>query len=141
MNVVFADTFYWVALAKPKDPWKEPARQAKERLGQVRIITTDSVLTEFLNALAEGGPLIRDTAAQMVDEILANPNVKVVPQTRDVFRAGIDRYRSRKDKGYSLTDCISMNIMETEGIQEVLTNDHHFEQEGKVVLIKRNGNA
>jgi predicted nucleic acid-binding protein len=30
-----------------------------------------------------------------------------------------------------------MNAMESEGITEALTNDHHFEQEGFVVLIKR----
>jgi hypothetical protein len=39
-------------------------------------------------------------------------------------------YQSRLDKGYSLTDCISMQTMRREGLTEVLTNDRHFEQEG-----------
>lgn len=34
------------------------------------------------------------------------------------------------DKGYSLTDCISMQTMRREGLNDVLTNDRHFEQEG-----------
>ena len=38
-------------------------------------------------------------------------------------------------KEYSLTDCISMNVMKTESINEILTNDHHFDQEGYDVLI------
>ena len=29
-----------------------------------------------------------------------------------------------------------MNVMYSEGIKEVLTNDRHFEQEGFVVLIR-----
>ena len=40
------------------------------------------------------------------------------------------------DKGYSLQDCVSMNVMESEGINHVLTNDRHFEQEGFVVLMR-----
>ena len=30
-----------------------------------------------------------------------------------------------------------MNTMTAEGLTEVLTNDHHFEQEGYTVLIKK----
>ena len=30
-----------------------------------------------------------------------------------------------------------MNVMEAESITEILTNDHHFEQEGFVVLMRR----
>ena len=36
----------------------------------------------------------------------------------------------RLDKGFSLTDCISMQSMRREGLSDVLTNDWHFEQEG-----------
>ena len=39
-------------------------------------------------------------------------------------------YASRLDKGYSLTDCVSMEAMRSEGLIDVLTNDRHFEQEG-----------
>jgi predicted nucleic acid-binding protein len=38
---------------------------------------------------------------------------------------------------YSLTDCISMNAMRAEALTEVLTNDHHFEQEGFTVLMRK----
>jgi predicted nucleic acid-binding protein len=34
------------------------------------------------------------------------------------------------DKEYSLTDCLSMRIMEQRGIEEVLTADQHFAQAG-----------
>jgi predicted nucleic acid-binding protein len=34
------------------------------------------------------------------------------------------------DKGYRLTDCISMQTMHREGLTDILTNDKHFEQEG-----------
>ena len=43
----------------------------------------------------------------------------------------------RPDKGYSLVDCISMGTMKKLGIRQVLTNDHHFEQEGFAILISK----
>jgi predicted nucleic acid-binding protein len=73
----------------------------------------------------------------MVRSILENPNVKVIPQTRDSFLKGLTFYESRNDKQYSLIDCISMNVMKNESLVEVLTNDRHFEQEGYTVLIKK----
>lgn len=39
------------------------------------------------------------------------------------------------DKGYSLTDCISMNVMRAQGMAEVLTHDGHFAQEGFTILL------
>ena len=55
--------------------------------------------------------------------------MSIVPLTAASFEAGFTLYRARLDKGYSLTDCISMCTMQNGGITEVLTNDVHFEQE------------
>ena len=54
-----------------------------------------------------------------------------------VFLAGLALYERRPDKQYSLADCISMNVMRQRGIQEVLTNDQHFKQEGFKRLLER----
>jgi hypothetical protein len=62
--------------------------------------------------------------------MMENRSVRIVPQTTVSFSAGLTLYRARLDKGYSLTDCISMEAMRHEGITDVLTNDGHFEQEG-----------
>lgn len=72
----------------------------------------------------------RNKAVQNTQNILNNRAVRVIGQTPDSFRIGFDLFRARLDKGYSLTDCISMQPMRSEGITDVLTNDGHFEQEG-----------
>jgi len=94
------------------------------------------VLIEFLTALSGGGPTLRLQAGMIVREIIANPNVRVIPQSRDSFLDGLKFYENRNDKEYSLIDCISMNTMRSESIAEVLSNDHHFEQEGFTTLIR-----
>ncbi len=137
MRKVFVDTVYWIAIANPKDQWNDEAKNAREQLGDVRLVTTEEVLTEFLTALSRSARL-RETAVKVVREILGNPNVKIIPQSRDSFQRGLRRYEERHDKEYSLQDCISMNAMDSESITEILTNDCHFEQDGYTVLMKRN---
>jgi predicted nucleic acid-binding protein len=62
--------------------------------------------------------------------------MRVLPQTRDGFITGLELYRARPDKGYSLTDCISMDLMRRTGLTDVLTDDAHFAQEGFVCLLR-----
>jgi predicted nucleic acid-binding protein len=45
-------------------------------------------------------------------------------------------YADREDKGYSMTDCLSMTAMRERGIFEVLTHDAHFAQEGFTLLLR-----
>ncbi len=136
MKRVFADSNYWIALIRPGDQWADAAKAAWSLLGDALIVTTDGVLIEFLTALSIGEHM-RKQAAKMARAILENPNVKVIPQTRDSFLKGLAFYENRSDKEYSLTDCISMNVMKAELLEEILTNDRHFEQEGFTVLIEK----
>lgn len=73
---------------------------------------------------------MREHAGDMVASLIDNRKITVVPQSHESFMAGLRLYRARPDKGYSLTDCISMEMMRREGIEDILTNDRHFEQEG-----------
>jgi predicted nucleic acid-binding protein len=136
MKVVFADTFYWIALTNKLDALHEQALALPRALGSPRIVTTEPVITEYLNFFAEWGEHFRRKAAGNVRTIISLPSVTVVPHTDESFLAGFALYEARPDKGYSLTDCISMETMRRNGLTEVLTNDRHFEQEGFRVLFR-----
>ena len=135
MRHLFADTFWWIALASPTDQWHTVARRLVPSLVGVSLVTTEEVLSEFLAGMAGRGQYQRQLAVHMVRRILADSTVTVVPQTSGSFRNGFDLYANRLDKEYSLIDCISMNACRTEGITEILTHDHHFAQEGFTLLI------
>ncbi len=137
MKKVFADTGFWIASVWPQDPYAKAAKDAEKKLGKAQTVTTDEVLSETLNFFCEKGDHLRKVASASVSIILKNPNVKVLPQTRPGFLRALDFYKARPDKGYSLVDCISMGAMREEGIQEVLTTDDHFAQEGFTVLMKK----
>jgi predicted nucleic acid-binding protein len=135
MRRVFADTLYWVAITHRKDQWHQAALKASRQLTACHLITTDEVLTELLAAFCETGPMLRQRAATLVRNLHKKNTVTIHPQSRATFLAGLDLYEARPDKGYSLTDCISMHVMRQEGITEVLTRDDHFTQEGFTRLL------
>jgi predicted nucleic acid-binding protein len=136
MKTVFADTSYWIALLNPNDNLHPRAKEIGPKLQPFHIVTTDEILVEFLAFFSKFGEEMRKAAVRLVRRILQNPNATVLPQTRESFLRGLQLYESRPDKGYSLTDCVSMETMRGHKLQEVLTNDHHFEQEGFVILLK-----
>jgi len=134
---IFADTLYWVALVIPNDPWRRPALESRRRLGRVHLVTTDAVLTEFLGAVGKSA-FSRAAAIGLVKEILSSTEVEVIPHWRKYFLEALALYASRLDKTYSLVDCFSMCLMHSLDINDILTNDHHFSQEGFIVLIRAN---
>jgi uncharacterized protein len=131
---LFADAFYWVALVNPRDASHGRVLSYNRTLGAVRFVTTDEVLTEVLNYFAGLGPYWRGKAAALVHDARSDPQVDVLPQSRADFDAALALYEARPDKGYSLTDCRSMIVLRALGLTEVLTNDHHFTQEGFTIL-------
>jgi predicted nucleic acid-binding protein len=131
---IFGDAFYYIALLSPRDRAHERAIRFAGNASS-EIVTTDAIFVEVLAFFARAGPHARAEAAGVVDDARAHPMSVVLPQTRELFDAGLDLYRRRLDKGYSLTDCMSMVICRELEITEVLTHDQHFAQEGLSVLL------
>ncbi len=135
MKRVFADAQYFLALINDRDQGRPVALAISQTLPGVTVLTTEEALTEVLAYFAERGPYLRMVAAAYVDDILSDPDIITRPQAHQSFLAGFALYKARPDKGYSLTDCISMEAMRNESISEILTHDNHFTQEGFSVLL------
>ena len=135
-EIIFADTFYWVALLSPRDTFHNQAIAITAKLGKTKIITTDEVLSEVLNFLSDGGLKLRERTVNTVRQLLNadSEKVTVLSQSHGTFLGGLDLYEQRLDKGYSLTDCVSMVTMKQMGTSGILTHDHHFTQEGFTIL-------
>ncbi|GAC1400584.1 MAG: PIN domain-containing protein [Pyrinomonadaceae bacterium] len=133
--MIFVDINYWIAIINSNDQWHSRAVERRKSLVEVYLMTTEMVLTETLNHFAEHGTEARKRVAAVVERILARRDIETIKQTSNAFLSGFDFYKSRFDKGYSLTDCVSMNIMRERKIVEVLTRDIHFKQEGFIILL------
>jgi len=121
MRTVFADTFYWISFFNPNDVWYKQVRDVTRLLEPLQIVTTEDVLSEVLTFYSNSGLRMRRRTVELVKGILGSDDIQVVKQSHELFLAGIDLYERRLDKGYSLPDCASMNVMRQLNINEVLT--------------------
>ena len=134
-NKVFADTFYWIAVLNLKDSGHFQAIEVRQLLGEIIIVTTETVLIEVLNYFAEYGSYTRKSAVDAVRTIIDDDEIEYISHSPDIFLEALDFYEKRLDKGYSLTDCVSMLTMKTLNIHTILTHDNHFEQKGFIILL------
>jgi predicted nucleic acid-binding protein len=134
MRAVFADTFYFLALLNPSDAAHGKAVEFTSR-NAVRMLTTEWVLTALADALA-GSPRGRAEFAATLDDLRADEDATIVPCGPALMAEGVELYRQRSDKKWSLTDCLSFVTMKKAAITEALTGDHHFEQADLVALLR-----
>jgi predicted nucleic acid-binding protein len=131
--VIFADTGYFLALLNPRDQWHRAALSQSSRRSEV-MVTTMWVLAEVGNSMRLGVDRLRFVA--FVQRLLAAPQMLAEPASDDWFRRGMVLFEQRPDKEWSLTDCVSFEVMRERGITEALSADHHFEQAGFRILLK-----
>ena len=128
----FVDSWFLIARLDSLDHHHRPAERLARTLLHSTFITHDAILTEVLTYFSAHGPSLRTRAVEAVRFILED--IEVVHVDRALFNRALDLYEQRPDKKYSLVDCMSMELMKQRGITHVLTNDHHFHQEGFTVL-------
>jgi len=136
MKTVFADTGYWIALLDPQDTLHPKAINVSITLTQAQIYTSQMVLTEILNHVSKRGNFLRYAAANLIESLLENPAVTIIPQTDSIFQQALTLYKQRPDQAWSHTDCSSFCIMQQQKILEALAYDKHFEQAGFIVLLR-----
>ena len=135
MERVFADTGYWIALLNPRDDLHQKAITTSRDYTPNQIVTSEMVLTEFLNSFSDRGSTLREAAAKAVASLRAT-EIVTIPQTSQLFARALQRYRDMADKSWSLTDCASFLIMEDERLIAALTHDRHFGQAGFQTLLR-----
>ena len=132
-----ADTGYWWAISKADDGLHVTAKAIGKEIRKThRMVTTDAILFEWLNALARFGPTARSRAATLLREIRESPAIVIVSVTPSLFDQALRLYERSIDKAWSLTDCLSFVVMRERKITDALTYDHHFEQAGFRALLR-----
>lgn len=134
MTEVFADTFYWIALLNANDYFHEAAIHTPV---SGRIVTSLAVQLEVLDAFSTQ-PKMRPLAVRFWQSTTHNPDVTVVPLDDELLEQAMAFFQDRSDKLWSITDCISFEIMRQRGISTALTGDRHFSQAGFKVLFEAN---
>ena len=75
MSVVFADSFYLIALSNPSDKYHSDAVRAAEWLAS-RLVTTHYVLIEVADALS--APRFRADVAQFLRQLPSDSGTEII---------------------------------------------------------------
>lgn len=132
MTTIFADTSYYIALLNRRDLYHSRAVELTSAHNG-SIVTTAWVMAELGSYFASGTQRGRFIA--LFEGLRSNPGVIIVEPDTPQFESGIDLYRRRNDKDWSLVDCISFDVMRERNIADAWTTDHHFQQAGFNALL------
>ncbi len=97
------------------------------------IVTTEAVLWEWLNAFS--GPSTRSVASEGLPPGPCGRAYRGGAFQHELVDSAVQLYRTRPDKSWSLTDCLSFLVMERRQLTQALTTDRHFEQAGLKALM------
>lgn len=128
------DTSGWLCLYHKDEP---EHRQAVElyRAAKFRV-TTSCVLAEFVPlAQTRGFPRMQNIG--FTERILNDKDVEIIWVDENLHREAVAPLRRRTDKNYSLCDAASFVVLQTRGIDDSLTTDKHFRQEGFARLLEK----
>jgi uncharacterized protein len=132
MTIYFADTSFWVALVDRRDVYHAKALEWSLNAGG-GILTTDAVLLETANTFSR--PDWRDKAIALINHVRARDDVEVLSCAGTIWDQGWQLFSNRLDKSWSLTDCISFEVMRERGLSDALAADAHFRQAGFSALL------
>jgi predicted nucleic acid-binding protein len=133
---VFIDTGFLVALLNRRDALHAQAKilAAHWQAQGHTTVTTDGVLLEFANFF--GNSPLRTACMAAIRRIRTAPGWTIERLTPKLLDRGETRYAAHPDKSWSLTDCISMEVMLDHRLRDAATPDRHFGQAGFRVLMK-----
>jgi predicted nucleic acid-binding protein len=131
--MILIDTGFLLALAQPSDSLHERAVHCAAQISD-SLVVTEYVLCETVNSLSKRAD--RQRGHRILHVIQNNARYSIIAASPDLFTAGLKLHKTRMDKDWSLTDCISFHVMNERGITQALAFDEHFEQAGFVALLR-----
>ena len=128
MISVFIDTSFVIAMFTPEDKYHQKALATSHDLFQYQQIwITDAVLYEIGNSFSKSK---KTPVAEFIRDCYKTEQIHVEKTSTELFIKALERYDTFTDKEWSLTDCLSFEVMDENDIVLAYSSDHHFEQAG-----------
>jgi len=127
-NRIFIDTSFVIAVFNTDDKLHNRAMELLENLYNSKDLwITDAILYEIGDGLCKTNP---KSASEFIKSCINSNHITVIKTDNSLLFNALDRYSSFKDKNWSLTDCISFEVMKENDIDIAYSSDHHFAQAG-----------
>jgi predicted nucleic acid-binding protein len=131
MNRLFVDTSAWAAIADTSDDQHQAALAYQAEIaGRYRLVITNYILDELYTLLLMNvGYTQTIHFKRRLDQLIQGGFVEIVWISESVAHLAWQVFEQfNVDKLWSFTDCVSYVVMQSHGITEVFSFDHHFSQ-------------
>lgn len=132
--MILLDTSYVLALVNPRDQWHSLAMAWSKAVAE-RLLTTEYILWESVNFLSS--PADRSKAKAVAEYLRTDAAIEFIAAMPHLLDDGLRLHAARRNKAWSLTDCISFEVMRQRGLKKALSADHHFTQAGFDAMLLR----
>lgn len=126
--MLFVDTSFWFALARPRDGNHTRAVALSLANTGAHLVTSSAVMSETWTLLRRRAGHAR--AWRWLDKAAASPNVRIHPITTDIADEAWAWLRIHDERAYSFVDATSFALMRRLGIRDALAFDGDFAAAG-----------
>ncbi len=137
MKLIFVDTSALIAIGNKRDSFHLQAISVRNELkhNNAYFVTTNAILLEFGNAFSS--KLLKPVAIKFIEAIKQSNKWKYLIIEDNIMEKSFELYKKIHDKDWGLVDCTSITIAKNMNIIDIFTTDHHFEQAGFNILLKK----
>ncbi|CAG0994721.1 23S rRNA-specific endonuclease VapC20 [Methanosarcinales archaeon] len=120
--MIFADSSYFIAIAREKDRWHEDALKVSEKIRESLLIS-ELVISESITMVGsfEGGKAGKILYEYFID------NCRVEFINEEMMGKAVDTFL-KYDGSISLADASSIEIMKKHGIKKIISFDSDFDK-------------
>ena len=137
MTEAFVDTSGWANYYLRRQPYH---RQAVDFVNNWQrssgeVVTTNYVVAELASLLTSPLKVERNLQIRIIEALRSSAWITIVHVDSALDADAWGFFRRHRDKSWSLVDCASFVVMQSRGISQALTADHHFDQAGFQCLL------
>lgn len=120
--MIFADSSYFIAIAREKDRWHEDALRVSEKIRESLLIS-ELVISESITMVGsfEGGKAGKILYEYFID------NCRIEFINEEMMGKAVDTFL-KYDGSISLADASSIEIMKKHGIKKIISFDSDFDK-------------
>src|SRR5574341_559444 len=120
--MIFADSSYFIALAREKDRWHNDALKVAEK-NKDSFLISDLIINESITLV---GSLEGGKAGKLLYEYFMD-NCEIEFMDRDMLSRGLEVFL-KYDGSISLADAVSVEIMKEHGVKKIISFDGDFDK-------------
>ena len=128
--MIFIDSSYFIAIVRKKDQWHEQTRKIQSQIQNKNKTTSTFVLSETITHI--GNRLGGKTGMLVYDYITKNNNI--ISPDKNLIENAMEKFLMY-DGTLSLADVVSLEIMEIEGINTIVSFDSDFDKVPQITRI------